>query len=247
MIRMFTREMIVSDILSLALKICLSRKCSLWGRFISATVVNFALFQPVYAQEVNLESFCRQSSSPNFPCSNNKQLAQQNSEDENSSANKGNETMRVRLDVSGPNDEWIRMDIRDDTRAKVIRAYHTTRVRRQLLSRLVRGAISFGVRELLDEVIDDGYDGPVPVPPINFYRWADHKRQRIAFIPDGCLFNTLMLGSNEESGATSCVILGTESVALPLGTNIRAGLFMIEYTERNLVRSITFRLPENKK
>jgi hypothetical protein len=43
------------------------------------------------------------------------------------------------------------------------------------------------------------------------------------------------------------MITGTDSLILPEGTNIRAGLFTIEYTEGELLRSVTFRIPYDAK
>lgn len=50
-----------------------------------------------------------------------------------------------------------------------MRAYYTTRLKRNLLSGVATGLLSFGAEELASKAID-GYDGPVPVPDINFYK-----------------------------------------------------------------------------
>jgi hypothetical protein len=42
------------------------------------------------------------------------------------------------------------------------------------------------------------------------------------------------------------LISGKDTLVLPKGTDIYAGLFTIEYTEGNLERSIKFRVPKQK-
>jgi hypothetical protein len=102
--------------------------------------------------------------------------------------------------------------------------------------------LNFGAEELASEAID-GYDDPVPVPDINFYRWVDHETRRIVFIPDGCSDNSpALLGNGQQPEQSSCVITGTNSITLLAGMDIRVGLLTIEYAEQDLVRTITFRV-----
>lgn len=153
--------------------------------------------------------------------------------------NRANQIIRVRLKLSGPDNEWIRIETSSSTGETTLRAYHTKRVRQNLPSRAATGLLNFGVRELVDEAFD-GYNGPVLVPSLNFYQWADHETRRLAFIPDRCLGNS---PTSVVSNQPSCAIAGTNSITLPAGTDIHTGLLTIEYAEKDLIRSITFRIP----
>jgi hypothetical protein len=161
--------------------------------------------------------------------------------------NGANQIIKVRLRLSGPDNEWIRIETSNNgAGGTVLTAYHTKRVRQTLLSNLATGLLSFGAEELASEAID-GYDGPVPVPDINFYRWAAHETQRIVFVPVGCSDNSpTPLGNGQQLGQSSCVITGTNSITLPAGIDIRLGLLTIEYAEQDLVRTITFKVPPDR-
>ena len=151
---------------------------------------------------------------------------------------KTNQTIKLRLKVSGPDNEWIRLEFNNDseTGQRVLTAYHTKRVKRSFESSLANGLLGFGAEELTSEVID-GYDGPVPLPSVNFHRWRDHKTLRLAFRPDAC---------TENISVSDCGIEGTTSIVLPDETNIRMGKLTIEYAEEDLIRTITFRVPSEK-
>lgn len=157
--------------------------------------------------------------------------------------NQSNQIIKVRLKLSGPDDEWIRIETSSNESGEtVLSAYHTKRVRQKLWSNVATGVLGLGAGELVDEVIDD-YDGPVPIPSINVYRWADHATRRIAFVPVGCSDMPTSLGDRLRLGKTSCVLTGTKSITLPAGMDIRVGLLTIEYLEEELVRTITFEVP----
>jgi hypothetical protein len=49
--------------------------------------------------------------------------------------------------------------------------------------------------------------------------------------------------AKQPNFSPNCAIAGTDSVVLEEGTDIRKGRFTIEYTEGDLLRSITFRIP----
>ena len=58
--------------------------------------------------------------------------------------------MKLRLGVSGPDNEWVRFEMDSgETGDIILRAYHTTRVRRTFLSELTTGLLSFGAEELM--------------------------------------------------------------------------------------------------
>jgi hypothetical protein len=121
------------------------------------------------------------------------------------------------LDTSGRNDEWVRLEVTGD----VVKLLHT---------RVGESEASSVINSVAGLVL--------PVTPPAFYRWYDHKTSRVAFKPDGC----------DESGIratpSTCLITGIETLTLPSGRNIRQGLITIEYADRKLIRSVTFRLPE---
>ena len=80
-----------------------------------------------------------------------------------------NETIKLRLNVSGPDNEWIRIEFNDNkTGQTVLSAYHTKRVKRSFESGLANGLLGFGAEELVSEATDGDYDGPVPLPSVNF-------------------------------------------------------------------------------
>lgn len=213
-----------------------------------AASFNLRMTQVSYAQEVNRDLVC-QRFPLNFRCIGYTPKPQQ----EKSSREKqqkplfereANQFVKVRLELSGPDNEWIWIETNNNgTGANILTAYHTKRVRRELLSNLSTIALRVGAEQLASEVFD-GYDGPVPIPNVSFYRWADHETRQLVFVPDGCSENSPALPGNEQqSGQSGCVITGTTSITLPSGTDIRSGLFTIEYTEEDLMRTITFRVP----
>lgn len=156
---------------------------------------------------------------------------------------------RIRLDLDGDNDEWIVVERRRTENGVVLSAYHTSRVRRDLLSAGATGLVRFGTGELVEEIID-GYDGPVFVPRINIHRWADHETQRIVFIPDDCQADGPVseaiadMSPEEVQSPESCEISGTDSITVPNGTDLDTGSLMIEYVEKDLVRTVTFQMSQ---
>lgn len=217
----------------------------LLGVISTVSLFNFGMSQPAYAQAVEQDLLCQQ-----FPL--NSRCTGYTSEPQQGGTNleqrqgslpqrRANQVIRVRLGLSGPDNEWIRIEMSNNgTEDNVLTAYHTKRVRRELLSNLSSIALRVGTEQLASEVID-GYDGPVPVPDINFYRWADHETRRIVFVPNGCSENFPAL-PGQQPKQSSCTITGTTSITLPSGTDIRAGLLTIEYAEEELMRTITFRV-----
>jgi hypothetical protein len=121
------------------------------------------------------------------------------------------------LDTSGRNDEWVRLEVTGD----VVKLLHT-RVGQSETSSIINSVASLGL----------------PVSPPNFYRWYDHKTTRVAFKPDDCDERGIV------ANPSTCLITGIETLTLPSGRNIRQGLITIEYADRKLIRSVTFRLPE---
>ncbi len=235
--------------MSLTLKVSFTKQLSRLVRAISAIVLlNSVMPRQAYAQEFDRDFLC-QRFSLNSRCEENKPGTQQEKPNPGQRQstpleNGANQIIKVRLKLSGPDNEWIRIETSNNQAGEtVLTAYHTKRVRRTLLSNLATGLIRFGAEELASEAID-GYDGPVPVPDINFYRWANHETRRIVFVPDGCSYkSSAPLDNEQQPGQSSCVITGTNSITLPVEKDIRLGLLTIEYAEQELVRTITFKVP----
>lgn len=238
--------------MSLILEISFTKQLlKLVGAISAIAVLNCVIPWQVYAQKVDRDFLCQQ-----FPlnphCEGNTLNTQQekpNPEQRQSTSleNEANQIIKVRLKLSGPDNEWIRIETSNNRAGgTVLTAHHTKRVRQRLLSNLVTGLLSFGAEELASEVVD-GYDGPVPVPDINFYRWIAHKTRRIVFVPDGCSGNfPAPLGNGQQPEQSSCVITGTNFITLLAGMDIHAGLLTIEYVEQDLVRTITFKVPPER-
>ena len=123
------------------------------------------------------------------------------------------QVLRVQLDRSGENDEWIRLEKQDNT----IKILHRTRAKDDLVSGILNGALGLV---------------PVPLPfvELNDYDWKDHQVTEVTFQPDGC-----------ESD--SCTVTGVDTLILPQGIDIYAGLLTVKYQEQELGRSVTLRVP----
>jgi hypothetical protein len=121
------------------------------------------------------------------------------------------------LDASGKNDEWVRLEITGN----IVKMIHT-RVGESEASSIISTISSL-----------------LTVPTPSFYRWYDHKTTRVAFQLDNCVQKVI-----SATSASSCLITGIETLMLPSGSNIRQGVITIEYEDRKLLRSVTFRLPK---
>lgn len=127
------------------------------------------------------------------------------------------EVIKLNLDRSGNNDEWIRIE----KQANTIELLHTTRVKDALTSAALNGALGL-------------VPFPLPFVKANQHNWEDHQVLGMSFQSDRC--NT-----------DSCIITATEALELPAGTDIFAGLFTIDYLEKDLRRSVSFRIPADAK
>jgi hypothetical protein len=122
------------------------------------------------------------------------------------------------LDTAGRNDEWVRLEVTGN----VVKLLHT-RVGESQTSSVINSLAGLG---------------GLPVTPPTFYRWYDHKTTRVAFKPDDCTERGIPVTPS------TCLITGIDALTLPPGRNIRQGLITIEYEDRKLIRSVTFRLPK---
>ena len=64
----------------------------------------------------------------------------------------------------------------------------------------------------------------------NKYDWQDHQVMKVSFKSNSCKTD-------------SCTITGTDTLVLPEGTDIYAGSFTIYYREKDLKRSLSFKIP----
>jgi hypothetical protein len=126
--------------------------------------------------------------------------------------------IKYELDILGKNDEWVRLEVTGD----VVKLLHT---------RVGESEASSAINSVASLV-------PLPVTPPTFYRWYDHKTTRVAFQPDNCPKRAISVMPS------TCLITGIDTLTLPSGRNIRQGLITIEYEDRKLIRSVTFRLPK---
>lgn len=180
--------------------------------------------QEVSAQEVDRDRFCQE-----FPLNSR---CEGYTSSPQAAANEDNQVVKVRLETSGPNNEWIRLEMQPNaTGEMVLKAYHTTRSKKGLLSGGIDAAL--------------GAVSPVPLPGIfNFYRWGDHQTLSLAFQPDSSPSSAT---GNDQQKASSCTITGIDSLVLPASADIRTGVFTIGYQEEELTRSIAFRVPSERR
>jgi len=129
---------------------------------------------------------------------------------------------RFKPEIAGVDNEWIRIERCGDT----VRIVHTRRANEN------RGVL--GVVNVVTDLMG---------PTTGFARWYDHPTTRVAFKSDHCT------ESIELTNTDGCVITGTEALTLSPEITIYQGIFMIEYTNGELMRTIAFRLPseENKR
>ena len=127
------------------------------------------------------------------------------------------QVIKLKLDGYGEDDEWVLIDKQSD---KIKLALATKEK-----DALVSGALNGAVRALV----------PFPLPfEANKYNWKDNQVMEVEFKSNDCKIN-------------SCVVTGENTLILPEGTNIHKGLFTINYQEKDLKRSVSFRIAPNLK
>ena len=194
---------------------------------VSAMTVNSSIASTAVTQEIDLDTLCRK-----FPLNSRCEDGRSTkSESEvqmyqldrdsfcqdfpfNSRCQKpATEIINLNLDRSGEDDEWVRIEKQDNK----IKLLHSTKVKDGLVSGALNGALGFV---------------PIPLPFVeaNKYDWNDHRVTGVAFKSDGCK-------------SDGCIVTGTNTLVLPEGTDIYAGLFTIDYQEQDLKRSLSFRIP----
>jgi hypothetical protein len=135
------------------------------------------------------------------------------------------QVLKIRLDNEGSDREWIRIDKNRNT----VKLVYTEEVENFIVSGLFGAALGAI---------------PAPIPfseELTPRQWSDRPTTRIAFKPDSCSKNVSNKSSQLDS--SSCTVTGGDALILPEATDIRAGLFTLEYTEGELLRTVTFRIP----
>ncbi len=201
-------------------------------------VASSVVDKPSHAQEIDRESFC-QKFPQNSNCKNELYSPTKTSSEQidwdslcqkfplNSRCKEGRpETIKIPLAASGAKDEWIRIDKIGDK----VKLLHTRESDGGVLSNVFNGAAGAAI--------------PVPIPNFKFGEWKDNKMTSVMFKPDSCQESPANKARQENY--PSCAIAGENTLVLPKGTDIYAGLFTIEYTEGDLARSIKFRVPKQK-
>ncbi|NET38396.1 MAG: hypothetical protein F6K19_41445 [Cyanothece sp. SIO1E1] len=185
--------------------------------------------QAGYGREVDQATLCEKFPL-NSACEGYVPVNQLEAEDES------NSVMKVQLERSGADDEWVRFEMTDDEAGKMIlTAYHTTRAKRGLFSGVANGMTN-GMTGLIPF--------PLPLPfSINFHRWYDHPTLSLTFQPDTCPVSASIKLNPEIDQAPVCKFKGTESITLPAETDLYAGTFTLEYQDEEMIRTVKFRIP----
>jgi hypothetical protein len=204
--------------------ITLARKIGNFSLFItSSLLINSAIAQKTNAQDNELPAVQRETTTIEVDRQNLCKKFPQNS----NCKKEPPQVIKIRLDSDGEDREWIRIDKNSNT----VKLLYTEEVKNVFVSGLFNAALS---------VI------PAPVPfseSLAPREWSDRQTTRVAFKPDSCAEDTTPESSQRDR--SSCMVTGTNSLVLPQNTDIRAGLFTVEYTEGELLRSVTFRIPSD--
>lgn len=129
--------------------------------------------------------------------------------------------LKVALEGSGEDEEQIFIEKNDNT----IKLSHQIKVTDDLASLAIDEAI--GLIPIPDFFGFLSLDLLIDTEP---YSWHSHKVTRVTFKSDRCK-------------QIECEVTGKNSLKLPVKTNIYQGLFTIYYREKNLKRSLSFRIP----
>ncbi|MGL4882076.1 MAG: hypothetical protein ACRC8K_13570 [Waterburya sp.] len=134
------------------------------------------------------------------------------------------QVIKLNLDRSGEDDEWVRIQ----KQANKIQLLHTTRVKDGLVSGALNGALGF-------------VPFPLPFVEANKYDWENHQVIEVTFK------NDCEASRRHRCQTNNCTVTGTDTLIMPKGTDIYAGLFTIYYQEKDLRRSLSFKIPADLK
>ncbi|MEL6929021.1 MAG: hypothetical protein AAFO95_10330 [Cyanobacteria bacterium J06600_6] len=122
-------------------------------------------------------------------------------------------------------EEWIRIK----KSGNKIQLFHSDRRVDSLVSLATGGAASLIPEPGILSLLPFSWLDLLPLD-LNKYDWQDHQVTQVSFKSDRCQFD-------------DCIVSGTTTIDLPANTKFSQGLFTVEYTEQELLRSVTFRIP----
>lgn len=126
------------------------------------------------------------------------------------------EVIKLNLNRSGEDNEWIRIERKNN----IVRLLHTSKVKDEIVSGIINGAVGFIPSPIL--------------PDLNKYDWEDHRIIGVSFKSDRCQTD-------------SCIATGRSTLKIPKNTDIYQGTFTIQYQEEDLSRAISFKIPPDTK
>jgi|GEM_PF-3335655 len=124
-------------------------------------------------------------------------------------------------------EEWIRIRKSGNR----IQLSHSDRLADGLVSLITDGAKSLVPDPGVLDLLPFNWFKLIPLD-LNKYDWQDHQVSRVSFRSDRCKLD-------------DCLVSGTTAIDLPEDTSFSQGLFTVEYQEKELLRSVTFRIPAN--
>lgn len=195
---------------------------------VTAMEMNRAWAQPTQAQDIDLDYLCQRSLFNR--CKGYQSPEQSKKQSFRKSQDNVPQVIKIKLnDLSGVS-EWVRIEIT----GRSVKLLHTT-----VAPSTVAKAIST-ISGIPSAFTDSNAARAVSIigalPPLA-HTWYDHPTSRILFQLDSCE------GAKETA---TCVLTGTNTIQLPAGTDLSKGNFTLEYTERKLLRTVTFRVPPQK-
>jgi hypothetical protein len=126
------------------------------------------------------------------------------------------EVIKINLNRSGEDNEWIRIERQEN----IVKLLHTSKVKDEIVSEILNGAIGFIPSPIL--------------PDVNKYNWSDHRVIGVSFKSDRCKTD-------------NCISTGKNTLKIPKNTNLHQGTFTVQYQEEDLIRAITFKIPPDIK
>ncbi len=215
---------------------------------IATVLTNSVLIQKIHAQAVDYTSTLQ-------------------TKNDSTTAKKNHKIIKMRLKTPGINNEWLRIEVNGN----IVKPIHTIRTNKGF-SGIVNGALSAVSPVPLPNLrFDKWLDAPTtrvvfqpdscsmsqppqpsPISPVQQNQVSPPPQPPQP--PQPSPISPVQVSQSSQPPPIStaqvsqmnclatCAIAGTDSVLLPEGTDIYKGRFTIEYTEGDLLRSITFRI-----
>ena len=134
------------------------------------------------------------------------------------------QVIKIRLTNLAEVSEWVRLEVT----GRHVKLLHTTVAPSEFAKAL---SVAAGVPSAFSDSITARAVGVFAGFPAIAHTWYDHPTTGVFFQPEGC-------------DQPSCTITGTNTLELPEGIDLLRGQFTIQYTESNLQRSVTFKVPQ---